>query len=504
MLKFQNSIMNYFRYFVCFPLLIASLFCRPMSSLAQAEPAEEVVKLVGALLHQTPLQEDLRELCDEIGGRVTGSAANREAVAWGVRKFQEAGIAVTKEAFEMPGHWLEKASTAQVTGEVSFEPDIVARAFSPATPPEGLERGLLYGGTGSKADFERLGGAATGQYVLIETAELVDLAGLFAEYADNEGIEERALKAGVQGVIYMSSRPQKLLFTYFASKRYDNTLTLATMAREDALRCARVLRQGGKLRLNLRLDLETGGPFTTHNVIAEIPGSERPEEVVIIGAHLDSWGLGTGANDNGCNVGMMIDIARQMKKLGIQPSRTIRFALWNGEEQGYYGSWAYTRQHQAELDQHVMALSVDIGSGKITGFFTNGREELMPLVDEHLSPVRGLGPFTQVNDPVVGTDNFDFMLQGVANLIAVHQSANYGPHYHAASDTYDKILFPSLKLNAAIVAALTLGFANMEAIPYERHTRADLMRLMETTNLAEQMRWVHVYEDWKQKRRGRK
>ena len=116
---------------------------------------------------------------------------------------------------------------------------------------------------------------------------------------------------------------------------------------------------------------------------------------------------------------MMIDIARQMKKYNIRPKRTIRFALWNGEEQGYFGSWAYTKDHKKELDNHIMALSIDIGSGALSGFFTNGEEKLVAAVDEVLKPVAGLGDFTQLNVPIVGTDNFDFMLQGIGNLVCL-------------------------------------------------------------------------------------
>ena len=132
------------------------------------------------------------------------------------------------------------------------------------------------------------------------------------------------------------------------------------MAREDAKRCLRNLQENKALQIEVKIDAETGGEYTSHNVIGEIRGSEKPNEVVIIGSHLDSWALGTGANDNGCNVTMMIDIARQMKKLGIKPKRTIRFALWNGEEQGYFGSWAYTEKQGKKLNKHIMAMSVDI------------------------------------------------------------------------------------------------------------------------------------------------
>jgi len=242
-------------------------------------------------------------------------------------------------------------------------------------------------------------------------------------------------------------------------------------------------------------------------VIAEIEGSEYPDEVVIIGAHLDSWALGTGANDNGCNVSMMIDIARQMKALNIKPKRTIRFALWNGEEQGYFGSWDYTKDNLTTLDKHIMAMSVDIGSGAITGFFTNGRQEIADATDRILKtyPDTSL-EFTSVNVPIVGTDNFDFMLQGVGNLVANHLSASYGRNYHASSDTYDKVDIAQLKKNATIVAKVALGYANMDKqdINWTRQTREEIQAIFDESKLEFTMRMFNVWTPWVNKERGRK
>ena len=117
---------------------------------------------------------------------------------------------------------------------------------------------------------------------------------------------------------------------------------MVVMARDDATRCRRLLKRGKALKLKLALDVVDEGAHPSYNVVGELKGSTKPDEIVIVGAHLDSWGLGTGANDNGCNVNLVIDMARQMKKLGIKSERTIRFVLFNGEEQGMFGSMAYT------------------------------------------------------------------------------------------------------------------------------------------------------------------
>jgi hypothetical protein len=463
----------------------------------------EVQRLVSAMLGDTPLATDLQSLTDEIGGRATGSPANLKSVDWVLERFRAAGVEARQEAFIMPALWLEKTSSASITGDVSFTPNVVAMPFSAVTPAAGLTAPLVDAGFGSDESFKKLGARAKGAFVLMETHELLDLDGLFREYNEAVGIEQRAFAASAAGVVYMSSRPHNLLYRHNASLGFKNKHPMLIMEREAAQRALRLLRAGKKLTLTARIDVTSGGPYESYNVIGEIRGSERPDEVVLIGAHLDAWDLGSGALDNGCNVALVIDLARQIKRLGLEPKRTIRFALWNGEEQGLNGSWGYTKSHENELDQHVMASSYDIGSGRITGYYTGGCPELVAAVDRVLEPVNGLGSFTQIDAPIVGTDNYDFMMQGVANLVANQASANYGPNYHARSDTYDKVDLLQLRLNAAIAAAVTYGFAQTEAT-WKRQTRAEVQKLIDTTDLGDQMKSFGVWDGWEDGSRARK
>ena len=142
------------------------------------------------------------------------------------------------------------------------------------------------------------------------------------------------------------------------------------------------------------------------------------------------------------------------------------------KEQGLVGSWRYAQQHSDELDQHILAASFDIGSGKITGFFTGGMDGLGSMVDEYLQPVAGLGPFQQVNIPLVGTDNFDFMMEGIPNLIAMQADANYASNYHAASDTFDKVDQQQLKTQFGDYCCCGLGLRECTRPPAPLHTRA--------------------------------
>ena len=476
------------------------LFLTFLSTFAFSQ--NDIYQLVGTLLGDTPIEEDLQELCDKIGGRVTGSKTNAQSVEWGLKKFQSAGIPVRKESFMMPVLWLEKTTTARVAGDINFIPSVVSKYQS---PPKDYAGELISVGMGTAEDFEKAGDKVKGNFVLVEQDLCFNINGLFAEYTSAAIAEIQARKYGAQGIVFMASRPKGLLYRFIGMKTSENDIPQIVMAREDAKRCIRIL-ENGKLNINLNIDAEVGGEFISNNVIAEIKGSEKPEEIIIIGAHLDSWALGTGANDNGANVVMMIDMARQMKKLGIRPKRTIRFALWNGEEQGYFGSWAYTKDNLKSMDNHVMAISIDIGSGGITGFFTNGNKELVKVVDKLLQPVSALGDFTNINAPIVGTDNFDFMLQGVGNLVGNHLPQVYGQNYHASSDTFDKVDLKQLKVNSAIVAAVVLGFANMDNndITWKRQTRPEIQKMFESFDLEFTMRMFNVWEAWLSGERGRK
>ena len=463
---------------------------------------EDADKLVGAMLGDTPIISNLQELTDRIGGRVTGSASNLAAVDWVLEKFEEAGVSATRESFEMPSQWQEREVTAKISGDVTFATNAVAKPFS--TGAKNLTAPLVDGGQGTPDDHARLGKSAKDAWILIETPvldDVVGLGGLFTEYGAAAATERLAFEAGAAGIVFMSSRPKNLLYRLpilSAKSRQPNLL----MEREDAKRAQRLLRDGNLLTLTATIDVDSGYAYQSANVIGEIRGSSRPEEIVVIGAHLDSHDLGTGALDNGANAMMLIDIARQITRLGLKPARTIRFAVWNGEEQGLVGSWRYTQQHQDELDQHIMATSFDIGTGRILGFFTGGIDGLADMVDDSLRPVAGLGPFQQVNIPLVGTDNFDFMMEGIPNLIAMQADANYASNYHAASDTFDKVDQQQLKLNSAIAAAMVWGFANAEQrLP--RQTHDQLVELINNTDLEQQMRNFGVWEGWTSGDRGR-
>jgi carboxypeptidase Q len=467
-------------------------------------PDVAIDRIATAMLGDTPFEDDLRVLSDRIGGRPTGSEANARAVTWAEATLRKAGVAVRREPFTMPVRWLERSASAEIHGsDVSFSPRVAAMPFSRSTPAAGITAPILDGGRGSADDFARLGSTVSGAFLLVEQELLADVDGLFKEYSDSAAIEQRAFASGAAGVVYMASRASGLLYRHNVSIGPANTRPMAIMERDSAWRVMRLLRTGERLTISLHLDIDNAGSYTAENVIADIPGGARGAEIVLIGAHLDSWDLGSGTLDNGANVALLIDLARQIKRLELQPARTIRVALWNGEEQAMLGSWGYVRAHRDELDRHVIAASIDIGCGHITGWFTGGRPDVKALVDRHVMPMAGLGPFTQIDAPIVGTDNFDFMLEGIPNLVANQEAASYGPNYHAASDQFAQCNIREQRTNGAIVAALVWALAQ-DTTRLPRHDRAAIQTLIDSTDLGAQMKTFALYDDWVNGTRGRR
>jgi Zn-dependent M28 family amino/carboxypeptidase len=463
----------------------------------------------------TPILEDLQQLTDEVGGRPTGSAALERAVDWGVSRFREAGLEnVHTEAYAVPHTWLPGAESAEIVAprESWDTPEsarlrVAAMPFSAATPAAGVDAEVLDLGEGDAPAFAAAGAKAAGRLLLFHTASMSTIENLFKEYMDTPGRFVRAREARAAGVLWMSTRPGRLLY------RHNTTLTgslyplpAALVEREGALRLARLLAAGRTVRLRLVLDTRSGTDTPARNVVAEMRGREKPDEVVILGAHLDSWDLGRGALDNGCNAALVIDVARQAAALareGFRPRRTLRFALYTGEEAGLWGSFAEVRQHRAELDRVKAQIVFDIGSGKTSGFSLGGRADLQTAVEAALAPASARGPFVHTTGAFIGTDNYDYLVEGVPTLVADQDGLPYLPDYHAESDTFEKVDQEQLKANAVVAATVTWGLADLAREPAPRQSRAQVEELLRAAGLVEQMKAFGLWEPFVTGARGR-
>jgi carboxypeptidase Q len=468
--------------------------------------AEAAAKILPQVLGPSPMEENLRRLTDEVGGRVTGTPQMAKAVDWGVAAFRAAGVEVHDEKYTLPVTWSEGETRLEMLGPVKFPVRLASTGWSPPTPAGGIEASLVDIGYGTAEDFARAGAGIKGAILLVHSDIGSTWRDLFTEYLRPPDIISRALKGGATAILWMGARERLLLY------RHTNSLTgeidktpQAVVAREDAMRLMRTVAAfPGRVRVHFNMPNKVGGPVEQENVVGEIRGREKPDESVILGAHLDSWEFGTGALDNGCNAAMVIEAARAIKATGLLPRRTIRFVLFSGEEQGAVGSYEYVKAHRAELDKIRAMITYDAGIGRVTGYSLGGRRDIEAGVREVLKPLESWGANNHTYDASFGTDNFDFLLEGVPTLVANQEEANYLQNYHAASDTLDKVDIRELKLHAALAALTAWGIADRAEPLGKRLSRGELDVLIIETGLDQQMKLIGYWNAWQSGTRGRK
>ncbi len=478
---------------------------------------DDVNRIIQAALQPSPIQENLRRLTDEVGGRVPGTLGMQHAIQWGMQALTAAGAdAVHTEGFEIPNSWAEGDTemTATTSYQVnpsnvgggtvlsSFHVRAVSVAWAPALAPVKHVR-VVDVGAGSDADFAKAGDIA-GKIALVHSTVLKTWEDLFAEYSSAPPVINRAVKAKVKAIAFMATREHDILYRHTNAVAGEiDKLPMVIVAREDGERMARLLAAGNLVWADLSIPNQLGGPVKTSNVVGELRGSELPDEFVIVGAHLDSWELGTGALDNGCNAALVVDALRAIKASGVQPRRTIRFILFSGEEQGLAGSRAYAQAHRPELDKAAGVVIYDSGSGKTTGFSVGGRSDILLTAKMLIAPLAQFDARELKTDMEWGTDHFDFMLEGVPTFVADQEEANYLENYHAISDTYDKVDFPQLKKHVAEAAALGVELANLPGHIGPRLTHDQIEQTMRDTHSVEMFKAFGIWDDWASGKRGR-
>ena len=476
--------------------------------------AEVAAKILPLVMGSSPLEGNLRRLTDEIGGRVTGSPEMAKAVEWGVAAFRAAGIDVHTEKYTLPVTWAEGKTEVRMELPWTYTGDrlqtrtlrAVSEAWGPATPEPVVRGQAVDVGSGAEEEFGRAAERIKGAILLVHTEIGSTWTDLFNEYLRPPGIIDRAVKGGAKAIFWMGARERLLLYRHTNSLNGEiDKIPQAIVAREDGMYLARtVAAYPGRVEVTVHLPNKIGGPVQQENVVGEIRGYEKPDEVVILGAHLDSWELGTGALDNGCNAALVIEAARAIKATGLVPRRTIRFILFSGEEQGTVGSWEYVKSHRPELDKIRAMIAYDAGIGRVTGYSLGGRHDVEAGVREAMKPLDSWGATNHTYDASFGTDNFDFLLEGVPTLVANQEEANYLPNYHAASDTFDKVDLRELKLHTALAAVTAWGIADRAEPLGKRLTRSEIEQQMKETGLDQQLKILGYWDAWQTGARGRK
>jgi Zn-dependent M28 family amino/carboxypeptidase len=232
---------------------------------------------------------------------------------------------------------------------------------------------------------------------------------------------------------------------------YD--IPVVSMAAEDEEQIERYIERGKTVRLKINVQNRVSdGPVPSANVVGEIRGTQNPEQIVVLGGHLDSWDLASGSTDNGCGSSTTLGAAEAIMKSGFKPRRTIRFVLFTGEEEGLLGSLAYTKTHQSEMANHIAAVVLDFGQGPVTGFQMGGHDDLIPEMQKFAGALQAFGKMEVDDEVEFGTDTGPFIMEGLPGINLNQDSPDYKYTHHSAVDTLDKVKADVLDRNATVMA----------------------------------------------------
>ena len=451
--------------------ILALLACQApsdASSSSTAEPVETVKvkanlspvveRIQQAALNGTQGYDIIESVTTEIGARVGGSPEEAKARDWAVRKFTELGLSnVRIEEFEVPG-WVRGAEEAEVLAPYPQKLHITALGGSSATPESGIEADIAYFPT-----FDDLETApATG----IE-GKIVFISGRMEKAHDGAGYgpankkrqqgATEASKRGALAVVIRSVGTDSHRFPHTGQMRYlDDVkpIPIGALSAPDADQLERILKRGETLRLKLKLTPKSVGPLISGNVIGDLIGTEKPEDIILIGGHLDSWDLGTGAVDDGAGVGITYGAVKVLQDLGLKPKRTIRLVAFGSEEIGLLGAFAYADKHKDNLKNHVLASESDFGAGKVYALRTTVQGDARAALEDVQKSLAHLGVEMEAGDTSGGPDIIPMRALGVPAIRLQQDGYDYFDLHHTPDDTLDKISKEDVAQNVAAWATM--------------------------------------------------
>jgi len=434
--------------------LVAGLLIAASSAFAQ-----DADRLVTSALSNTRAYETLSYLTDEIGPRPSGSSNAADAVKWTTEQFRAWGIDVHTEKVMVP-HWVRGDERARLVSHKNQKIVLTALGGSVATPQQGITADVIE--VNSYDELKQLGTKVKGKIVYYNNPmdmQLVRERHAFEAYSRAVVYRgtgaSRAAEYGAVAALIRSVASASLRTPHTGAMRYDPKqpkIPGAAMTIEDAELVHRLLARGDHVRMHLVLTPKTLPDVESANVIAEIRGSELPNEIVLIGGHLDSWDLGTGAIDDGSGVAMVMETLRLMKESGLRPKRTIRAVLFMNEENGLNGGRAYFAAHKNE--KHVAAIETDAGAAAPTGFNTTLKGEALDKVVANTKVLERIGAHRFEYAAQTGADTSLLIESGVTGFGLVPDPLHYFDYHHTPADTLDKVDPKELAQDTAAIAAL--------------------------------------------------
>jgi hypothetical protein len=427
-------------------------------------------KILAELKARQEAVANLEYLCDEIGPRLTGSDRLVKAHDWVEGKMRGYGLeGVKREAYDFGPSWTRGVAKARLLGHNGQDLHVAQIAWSPSTP--GPIRGSLVLLAGDIDDLLTQVGHLKGRILML--GDRPKPKGDPKEFREKVQKFMKAMREEGIAAIILGSEKKDGQMTMGGGPGESMGLPPVPMVAMQYEHAQLLLRLAAR-KQPVEIELDLGGkasdkPVQAYNSLGEIRGSEKPDEVVLLGAHMDSWDLGTGATDNGTGTVAVLEALRAIQASGQKPKRTIRVALFSGEEQGLFGSEAYAKAHRGELGKHQAVLIHDLGSGRVRGWALQGREDLRPAMARAIAPLQE----EEVKElPLEGSNDSDhapFVKAGVPAFFAIQDQLDYFTStHHSQTDTFDHVKPADLVQGASALAITAWELANMdERLPHK-------------------------------------
>src|ERR1700720_3991798 len=464
--------------------------------------------------------DNLEYLSDEIGPRLTGSPQLKQANDWTAAKFREYGLTNVKlEPWTIAHSWTRGTAHARIVSPAVHPLTIASAGWSPGT--NGVVHGpVVYFDAKTKEDFQKFRGKLKGAIVIYQEPE--SLSPPRPENLNREVIRpmqapppmkgeppapspfaamqevararnEFFKQEGVAAVLRDSNKPHGLLnMTGIGGEKFDIGVIPTAFVTGEGYRTLFRMQKHGKVEVEIEMTNSFGDkPMDVYNTVAEIRGSEKPDEVVILGAHLDSWDLGTGSTDNGTGSMAVMEAARALAKLNLKPKRTLRFVLFTGEEEGLCGSVKYVEAHKDELEKISGVLVHATGTGRVLTLALHDNYQDREIVGQVLAPLKELRLLEPTMMHMSGTDHLSFNEVGVPGFWALQDGAEYNKTHHSQSYKFDKVWNEDLNQGAQVLAAWAYNTAQLPGLlprrplPYSPATDAKKTEAPKTDPVAE-------------------
>jgi hypothetical protein len=453
-------------------LALGGLVSAPWSGPPGGAADDAVQRLIDAGLAGDGAYRKLAWLTDRIGPRLSGSENLERAIVWCADEMKRDGLDRVWTEKVMVPHWVRGEASGRILAPVEHPMVLLALGMSDGTPPDGITAEVVE--VSSLDEVAKLGDRAQGKIVLFNK-KIYPNGGEDRGYGAGASLRysgaSAAAKVGAVGMMIRSLATADLRLPHTGAMAYEDgvpRIPATAISPEDAELIHRFLAAGETVKVTFRQTCRTLPDAESANTIGEIRGSEKPDEVVVIGGHLDSWDVGTGAQDDGAGCAVSMEAIRLIRALGLKPKRTIRAIMFTNEENGLRGGKAYAATHAAELAGHVGAIESDSGGARPLGFGVSAGAGSVDVVRRLAAPLASFAA-DEVREGGGGADISPMADAGVPMLGLRQDATHYFDVHHTVADTLDKVDPHDLAMNATAMAVMAWQLANLDP-PLARYT----------------------------------